>query len=64
MIGGNWSSCVRLNNELAAQARLGLTNAPSERMSEEQIGAIVNAFGGLLGLLRHADQHDRSHPVR
>ena len=44
----------------AAQARLGLTEAPPERMSEEQLAAIVDAFGGLLGLLRRADQHDRA----
>jgi site-specific DNA recombinase len=29
-------------------------------MSEEQIAAIVDAFGGLLGLLRQADQLDRA----
>jgi site-specific DNA recombinase len=28
-------------------------------MSEEQLAAIVDAFGGL-GLLRRADQHDRA----
>ncbi|WP_097319155.1 recombinase family protein [Paractinoplanes atraurantiacus] len=44
----------------AAQARLGFTEAPPERMSEEQIAAIVKALGGLLGLLRRADQHDRA----
>jgi site-specific DNA recombinase len=44
----------------AAQARLGLTEAPPKRMSGEQLAAIVDAFGGLLGLLRRADQHDRA----
>ncbi|GGQ84081.1 hypothetical protein GCM10010166_62910 [Couchioplanes caeruleus subsp. azureus] len=44
----------------AAQARLGLTEAPPTRMGEEQIAAIVDAFGGLLGLLRQADQQDRA----
>jgi site-specific DNA recombinase len=44
----------------AAQARLGLTEAPPERMSEDQLAAIVDAFGGLLGLLRGADQYDRA----
>ena len=44
----------------AAQARLGFTEAPPERMSEERIAAIVEALGGLLGLLRRADQHDRA----
>jgi site-specific DNA recombinase len=29
-------------------------------MSEEQLAAIVDALGGLLGLLRRADQHDRA----
>ncbi|WP_239093101.1 hypothetical protein [Paractinoplanes abujensis] len=44
----------------AAQTRLGFTEAPPERMSEERIAAIVEALGGLLGLLRQADQHDRA----
>ena len=44
----------------AAQARLGVTEAPPQRMSEEQIAAIVDALGGLLGLLRRADQPDRA----
>jgi site-specific DNA recombinase len=44
----------------AAQALLGLAEAPPERMSEEQLAAIVDAFGGLLGLLRRAEQHDRA----
>jgi hypothetical protein len=30
----------------ATQARLGFTEAPSERMSEEPIAAIVEALGG------------------
>jgi hypothetical protein len=29
-------------------------------MSEEQLAAIVDAFGGLLGLLKRADQPDRA----
>lgn len=44
----------------AAQARLGFTEAPPERMREERIAAIVEALGGLLGLLRRADTHDRA----
>ena len=44
----------------AAQARLGLTEAPPERMSEDQIATIVDAFGGLLGLLKRADPQDRA----
>jgi hypothetical protein len=44
----------------SAQARLGFTEAPPERMSEERIAAVVEALGGLLGLLRKADQHDRA----
>jgi hypothetical protein len=39
----------------AAQAPLGFTEAPPERMSEERIAAIVQALGGLLGLLRQAN---------
>ena len=34
--------------------------APPDRMSDEQIAAIVDALGGLLGLLRQADEHDRA----
>ncbi|OJF10745.1 recombinase family protein [Couchioplanes caeruleus] len=44
----------------AAQARLGLTQVPPERMTEQQIAAIVEAFGGLLGLLRRAERQDRA----
>ncbi len=44
----------------AALARLGLTEAPPQRMSEQQIAAIVDALGGLIGLLKKADQHDRA----
>jgi hypothetical protein len=44
----------------AAQARFGLIEAPLERMSEDQLAAVVDAIGGLLGLLRRADQHDRA----
>ncbi|GID32905.1 recombinase family protein [Paractinoplanes brasiliensis] len=44
----------------AAQARLGFTDAPPERMSEERIAAIVEALGGLLGLLRRADLDHRA----
>jgi site-specific DNA recombinase len=43
-----------------AQARLGLTETPPLRMSEEQLAAVVDAFGGLLGLLRKAEQADRA----
>ena len=44
----------------AALARLGLTDAPPQRMTEDQIAAIVDAFGGLLGHLKRADQQDRA----
>jgi site-specific DNA recombinase len=44
----------------AARARLGCTEALPERMSEERIAAIVEALGGLFGLLRRAEPQDRA----
>jgi hypothetical protein len=58
LVAGWISETMAVRN--AAQARLGLTEAPPERMSEEQLAAIVDAFGGLLGVLRRADQDDRA----
>jgi hypothetical protein len=34
----------------AAQARLGLTDAPPQRMTGDQLAAIADAFGSLLTL--------------
>jgi hypothetical protein len=44
----------------AAQARLGLTEAPPQRMTADQLDAIAEAFNDLLGLLRDADPRDRA----
>ena len=44
----------------AAQARLGLTDAPPQRMTDDQLDAIAGAFGSLLGLLRDADPRDKA----
>jgi hypothetical protein len=44
----------------AAEARLSLTPNRPQRMSGEQIGAMVEALGGLLGLLRLAEPRDRA----
>jgi site-specific DNA recombinase len=44
----------------AAETRLGVQPARSERMTEEQIAAVVEAFGGLLALLRDADPRDKA----
>ncbi|GAA0577187.1 recombinase family protein [Paractinoplanes ferrugineus] len=43
-----------------AQARLGLTEAPPQRMPTEQLDAIAEAFKDLLSLLRDADPRDRA----
>jgi hypothetical protein len=43
-----------------AQARLGLASGTPTRMSEAQIQTIVEALGGLLGLLRNAEPSDRA----
>ena len=43
-----------------AQARLGLTEAPPQRLSADQLDAIAEAFNDLLGLLRDADPRDRA----
>jgi site-specific DNA recombinase len=48
----------------AAQARLGLTDAPPQRMTDDQLEAIAGAFGSLLGLLRDADPRDKGRAVR
>ncbi|MEU4565002.1 zinc ribbon domain-containing protein, partial [Actinoplanes sp. NPDC023936] len=44
----------------AAQARLGLTEAAPQRMTEDQLDAIVTAFIDLLKLIQGADPHDRA----
>jgi site-specific DNA recombinase len=44
----------------AAQVRLRLTEAPPERLSEDQVAEVVEALGGLLGLLKKADRRDRA----
>jgi hypothetical protein len=44
----------------AAQARLGLTEAPPQRMTDDQLDAIADAFAGLLALLRGANPRDRA----
>ncbi|GGN75039.1 putative recombinase [Actinoplanes lobatus] len=44
----------------AAQARLGLTEAPPQRMSTDQIDAIAEAFDDLFRLLRDADPRDKA----
>lgn len=44
----------------AAQARLGLTEAPPQRMTGDQLDAIAEAFRDLLRLLRDADPRDRA----
>jgi hypothetical protein len=43
-----------------AQARLGLTEAPPQRMTNDQLDAIADAFKDLFGLLRDADPRDRA----
>lgn len=43
-----------------AQARLGFTEAPPQRMTRDQLDAIAKAFNDLLGLLRDADPRDRA----
>ena len=44
----------------ATQARLSLTTATPQRMSEDQIAEIVGALGGLMTLLKQADTRDRA----
>jgi site-specific DNA recombinase len=44
----------------AAQARLGVTEAPPQRTTDDQLGAIADAFNDLLRLLRDADPRDRA----
>ena len=44
----------------AAQARLGLTEAPPQRLSDDQLDAIADAFNDLFRLLRGADPRDRA----
>jgi len=43
-----------------AQGRLGLTEAPPHRMTDDQISAIADAFASLLDLLRDADPRDKA----
>jgi site-specific DNA recombinase len=42
------------------RARLGLTEAPPQRMTADQLDAIAEAFNDLLGLLRGADPPDKA----
>ncbi|MBL7255943.1 recombinase family protein [Paractinoplanes lichenicola] len=44
----------------AAQTRLGLTEAPPQRMGSDQLDAIADAFNDLFRLLRAADPQDRA----
>ncbi|WP_204299905.1 hypothetical protein [Actinoplanes campanulatus] len=44
----------------AAQARLGLTEVPPQRMSADQVDAIAEAFDDLFRLLRDADPRDKA----
>jgi site-specific DNA recombinase len=44
----------------AAQARLGLTEAPPQRMPSDQLDAIAEAFTDLFRLLRDADPRDKA----
>ena len=43
-----------------AQARLGLTEAPPQRMSSDRLDAIAEAFKDLSELLRDADPRDKA----
>ncbi len=43
-----------------AQARLGLTEAPPQRMPSDQLDAIAEAFSDLFTLLRDADPRDKA----
>jgi hypothetical protein len=44
----------------AAQARLSVTEAPPQRMADDQLAAIADAFDSLLRLLRDADPRDKA----
>ncbi|GAA4955939.1 recombinase family protein [Actinoplanes utahensis] len=44
----------------AAQARLGLTEVPPQRMTTDQIDAIAEAFNDLFRLLRDAEPRDKA----
>jgi site-specific DNA recombinase len=44
----------------AAQVRLDLTDAPPQRMTEDQLDAIATAFEDLLRLVQGADPRDRA----
>lgn len=44
----------------AAQARLGLTEAPPQRMTGDQLDSIAEAFNDLFRLLRDADPRDKA----
>ncbi|WP_412749746.1 hypothetical protein [Krasilnikovia sp. M28-CT-15] len=43
-----------------AQARLGLTEAPPQRMTSDQLDTIADAFNDLFRLLRDADPRDKA----
>ena len=43
-----------------AQARLGLTEAPPQRMTQDQLDAIAEAFADLISLLRDAHPSDKA----
>jgi site-specific DNA recombinase len=42
----------------ATLARIGIAAGPPQRLSEDQIAALVDGFGSLLGILRAADPRD------
>ncbi|GAA0577023.1 hypothetical protein GCM10010172_72140 [Paractinoplanes ferrugineus] len=48
----------------AAQARLGLTEVPPQRMSGDQLDTIADAFNDLFRLLRDADPRDKAEPLQ
>jgi hypothetical protein len=43
-----------------AQARLGLTEVPPQRMTSDQLDAIADAFNDLFALLQDADPRDKA----
>jgi site-specific DNA recombinase len=58
LIAGWIKETTALRN--ATQAMIGAQRPKSARMTEDQIGEIVEGLGGLLGLLRGADPADRA----
>jgi site-specific DNA recombinase len=58
LIAGWISETTAIKN--AAQARLSVAPDRPQRMTDEQIAMVVEALGGLLGLLRAADPRDRA----